>query len=1673
MTKLYSLFHLNSSFSSVESTQINTDDLQPTLKFNVPRSPAAPWSSGDGNMGVIVDVTLDLFNLFDIPTDQRQFFYISPYMCLSDLYIKASTSKWGHHNYSVGGFKGDIRPVTRDPKDPRFGQFIAQVIVRPASGSCKYNLFVTANRFDNFVPTCDNPPPPVAIPPMPTDITIHVRAEDYNDDTQLNLVLRDRVESDYWNWIGQPLNITVKIHENAKLYGYSTSIDSKIGDGGRALDCRNFPNGTTIVVDNHGSIIGSGGWGGVGAGYYMSDSNLLTVSFDTTPKPGGPGDVAIVGDDVSLVINNHSTGTISGGGGGGAGSYNYMTFAGDVLAGGSGGGGASIGIGGFARHGTTELESDFPMFVDHPNAGAAGHGGSITSGGAGGVPGWSSTSYKIYQNDAMVNGYGPFTRYNGAGAAGSASGDGGDSSNSKAPAQGVIMLNNQTIQDGETLQVGDDVFTFQKQFTDTCTCWDGSIKTRDRDTGLFAPCPAVPLLVHAWENVSETSQYNLNYKLLDYSATSNTTMVTGSVKVIFDPDVPMNADDITNMPFTLSINNDVDDVFLLSTDKINKSKTIIVTQNLQDKNVVEFVFHVHVRDLPDAGDSSTILDGSPYYGDLKLEYIGFRNDTVGQLKLDVTKPSSVLLFTGDTQNTLTYNRTADTGNTYTTLTPTIVSNITGQQILPSGAVVDSASGLWMMQLDSGVQMLPHTLLPDSKQQSTHTDFEMIDQNFKLIPYDYISSYAQFGFRYSDDATMVLQSSTDFDAPQPGASGQLLIECWIQVNESPNDFFAQQVFGREQSYQMNITRIQGSTTTVQLQMTTYDESATSAKLTVTDVMTLAVGQWYHVGLLMTPTTTQLNIKALVDGTTVINKDVKPIAINSTHTHLSIGTRRTLNGATENYSSKLSDAYITEFRVWKSVSADDDLSQLFTTYKSSWNKRIPIPGNNPGGMPANLVQLEPLTTRVKDWTGYYQNGVNYLDAQDFDFDASGFPAGFADQIPVGEKHHDVFVTCEDNSTGDQIKVNNTIKTVKTQPIIATVLKHDASGPVVGGEINKMFRSNLLADQLEVVVQVTGLTNALTANGIRVDGGAGIVPVEIMMDGIGANLNIWSGDSLHVPVNQPKYGHIRIKDDTTGMIKAQYTFKVRISQTPADTDTIGIGQHNSLIKIYAGDDLIASQSLTSNLLPGNKLTKTFSTADTNFNINTLMQLNRNELLQRGTDGLQTSADIDFILTAGAGGGGGDINQIGGRDGSRGLSGNVLNITESIQDNQLIQFNIGTGGVAGCNETGKVFPAAGGMSGGKPTGGDGVGEIVTDDHGHQIIMHSGGGGGGFTQLLVWNADASIASDTRAGGGGGGFGAVEFGTTCDDPSKSSNPPNAQQWISPDRDIMMLDGTNLTTIAGDDFTTPSPHQTDGVVHFSTGINSTSVEPHQGASLVGVTGGGGGGIAGGLGGWNGSGGVSDGTTTGLSITGADGSFTVTCRCYTDNIDDVLSLVAQPAPPVTLPSGISAEVFEEIGAELDTLPNTIPAGTAFRVLGRLTRDANGDRTVSAADCRAAWYQSDGTLLSTNDDNGMGLGHPDIPIGTTSPSWNNVHLLPGFSFLDGQVAGTYYMVLSIYHSRDTYPQTSFPPEFRNDMVTALDVVIESINADGTFTELSEFNYTPDPINPATHVFVSCVVQ
>ena len=154
-----------------------------------------------------------------------------------------------------------------------------------------------------------------------------------------------------WNGIS-PIRGKVKINAGVIISGIATTNTNR--NGGVSFFVDTYNNKSQISIENYGSIVGSGGFGGSGQ--------------TTTGSLGGKGGTALHVNSFIRLLNN---GVINGGGGGGGGN----------VGGGGGGAGIPAGGGGAGANACMDYGGKNPCYIAK-----VGSIGTTTTGGDGGIP---------------------------------------------------------------------------------------------------------------------------------------------------------------------------------------------------------------------------------------------------------------------------------------------------------------------------------------------------------------------------------------------------------------------------------------------------------------------------------------------------------------------------------------------------------------------------------------------------------------------------------------------------------------------------------------------------------------------------------------------------------------------------------------------------------------------------------------------------------------------------------------------------------------------------------------------------------------------------------------------------------------------------------------------------------------------------------------------------------------------------------------------------------------------------------------------------------------------------------------------------------------------------------------------------------------------------------------
>ena len=141
-----------------------------------------------------------------------------------------------------------------------------------------------------------------------------------------------------WEYVGrptQPISLVFNINSNVVISSkrpklpqwcpyWCVDLRDNIPNTPTAFTVGNFPNGSTIIINNNGYITGGGGYGGAGGYSFSMGSNYNNKLSGANGGNGGNG--LAKGSSRSYDCTLVNTGTIAGGGGGGGGACSYQYY---------------------------------------------------------------------------------------------------------------------------------------------------------------------------------------------------------------------------------------------------------------------------------------------------------------------------------------------------------------------------------------------------------------------------------------------------------------------------------------------------------------------------------------------------------------------------------------------------------------------------------------------------------------------------------------------------------------------------------------------------------------------------------------------------------------------------------------------------------------------------------------------------------------------------------------------------------------------------------------------------------------------------------------------------------------------------------------------------------------------------------------------------------------------------------------------------------------------------------------------------------------------------------------------------------------------------------------------------------------------------------------------------
>lgn len=169
------------------------------------------------------------------------------------------------------------------------------------------------------------------------ETVVHINTSSYT-----GLALDEYYRAQAGNYPRASDKVRFIVDAGVKIIATSTDVPALV-------DGTNWPEGSQIVVENRGFILGRGGDGGRSAYQFKffseTDGDALTPakSLMRLPEKGGNGGTAIKSLTRAIFVENHSVIAGGGGGGGGLGAYKTAGSYNFAVGGGGTGGGAPFG----------------------------------------------------------------------------------------------------------------------------------------------------------------------------------------------------------------------------------------------------------------------------------------------------------------------------------------------------------------------------------------------------------------------------------------------------------------------------------------------------------------------------------------------------------------------------------------------------------------------------------------------------------------------------------------------------------------------------------------------------------------------------------------------------------------------------------------------------------------------------------------------------------------------------------------------------------------------------------------------------------------------------------------------------------------------------------------------------------------------------------------------------------------------------------------------------------------------------------------------------------------------------------------------------------------------------------------------------------------------------------
>ena len=291
-------------------------------------------------------------------------------------------------------------------------------------------------------------------------------------------------------------------------------------------------------------------------------------------------------------------------------------------------------VGGMGYH-RNDTGEGLGLIPEDINDGLEGNPGTFTSGGSGrsdarySTPSASGDHLFRLNDDVYTNWWSANASVGGSGGNPGATGSDGYIPSQKAH---TVILFNAAPEDNSTFSIGNYEYTFKHCPTDTKTCWDGKVVSRDKeDSCKFFPCSDQPV-VEKFQHTNGGTTFDFSYSIGMWSEDLSQEL---EVKIVYDPTTQFQQ---TPEPITIQLTGTDADRFEIyqGNNTWGNTLTKYVTSNLPTLDT-----KVKVRPKAYINPSAQ----GEYHADLSMSGFGFHLSDTIDLNLALTIPPSQLNLT--------------------------------------------------------------------------------------------------------------------------------------------------------------------------------------------------------------------------------------------------------------------------------------------------------------------------------------------------------------------------------------------------------------------------------------------------------------------------------------------------------------------------------------------------------------------------------------------------------------------------------------------------------------------------------------------------------------------------------------------------------------------------------------------------------------------------------------------------------------------------------------------------------------------------------------------------------------------------------------------------------------------------------------------------------------------